>query len=110
LSGAFSKICVYPVDTVKRRLQAQAFFPASQHQKYYAGMWDCIITVYRQEGVTSFYRGMVPSVLKTAIATSLTFAFFRWTKNTLEGIHDFSHSNDQVGDSSNSSNSTIIPR
>lgn len=101
LSGAVSKICVYPLDTVKRRLQAQAFFaqspprqpPLQQYRHYYyTGLWHCITTIYQKEGFTSFYRGMVPSVLKTAISSSLTFAFFRWTKTHLDDFHDNRHS------------------
>jgi Mitochondrial carrier protein len=98
LSGALSKMAVYPLDTVKRRLQAQAFFPTSAmcdsvegrpyHHHHYKGMWDCILTIFQKEGCRSFYRGIVPSVLKTAIATSITFSCFRWTQNTLEWIHD----------------------
>jgi hypothetical protein len=83
ISGAISKIIVYPMDTVKRRLQAEAFFG----EKQYTGMLDCIITIQREEGWTSFYRGMVPSVLKTAISSSLVFALFRFTKNVLEELH-----------------------
>jgi solute carrier family 25 (mitochondrial thiamine pyrophosphate transporter), member 19 len=89
LSGALSKICVYPLDTVKRRLQAQAFFAPPYGHETYRGMWDCIVSIHAREGIKAFYRGMVPSVLKTAISTSLTFALFRWTMNTLQGIHDF---------------------
>lgn len=96
ISGAVSKIFVYPIDTVKRRLQAQAFFGGNNNSmstqlQQYNGMLDCIATIYREEGVASFYRGMVPSVLKTAIASSLAFAFFRWTKNSLEKVHDHRH-------------------
>jgi Mitochondrial carrier protein len=89
LSGALSKMCVYPLDTVKRRLQAQAFFAPPFGHDTYRGMWDCIVSIHEREGIKAFYRGMVPSVLKTAISTSLTFALFRWTMNTLQGIHDF---------------------
>jgi solute carrier family 25 thiamine pyrophosphate transporter 19 len=85
ISGAVSKIIIYPVDTVKRRLQAQAFFEASQQ---YAGMWDCMTTIARKEGISSFYRGVVPSVLKTTISTGLAFSFYRSAKNTLEFLHD----------------------
>jgi solute carrier family 25 (mitochondrial thiamine pyrophosphate transporter), member 19 len=117
ISGAVSKMVVYPLDTVKRRLQAQAFFSSSssfvynndnhhynnhnnnhlQHssttnrynQRHYTGMVHCIQTIIRDEGYMSFYRGIVPSVLKTAIATSLTFATFRWTQQTLQYTHDY---------------------
>ena len=85
LSGATSKIIVYPIDTVKRRLQAQAFYSTSTSDwhfqtgqgrppRKYAGMFDCAIRVARDEGLSSFYRGVVPSVLKTTIASSLSFA------------------------------------
>jgi Mitochondrial carrier protein len=105
ISGAVSKIIVYPLDTVKRRLQAQAFFSSSTvwnninshsdqshdhtyRHRNYSGMWDCIQTIARDEGFMAFYRGIVPSVMKTAIATSLTFATFRWTQSTLQYMHD----------------------
>lgn len=88
ISGAVSKILVYPLDTVKRRLQAQAFFSAHEDMIHYASMSDCVRKIAENEGVPGFYRGAVPSVLKTAIATSLSFAIFRASKNALEVIHD----------------------
>lgn len=86
ISGTISKVIVYPMDTVKKRLQAQAVFGPSGD--VYEGMVDCIIKIYRHEGLPSFYRGILPSVLKTGIATGLSFSIYRWTKNNLESIHD----------------------
>ena len=90
ISGALSKLVVYPLDTVKRRLQAQALvlstdgISSNNHfHQCYRGMWDCFVTIYRREGYAAFYRGMVPSVLKTTISTSLSFALYRWTRNAL---------------------------
>jgi Mitochondrial carrier protein len=97
ISGAGSKMLVYPLDTVKRRLQAQAFFansspaPHERARRHYRGTWDCIATIYYTEGGMAFYRGIFPSVAKTAIATSLTFSCFHWTQNTLAWIHDLRH-------------------
>lgn len=84
ISGSLSKLVVYPLDTVKKRLQAQAFF---QGRGQYKGMWDCFHTMVRTEGPKSLYKGLVPSVLKNAVATSLSFAFFTWSKELLERIH-----------------------
>jgi len=100
LSGATSKILVYPIDTVKRRLQAQAFYdapvaPGRSNSKQYSGMIDCFTRVMREEGVASFYRGVVPSVLKTTIASSLSFALFRFGKNSAEWMHDNTFSGEQ---------------
>lgn len=86
ISGSFSKIIVYPIDTVKKRIQAQAVFgPAGDT---YFGMVDCFVKIFRHEGYAAFYSGLVPSVLKTGIATGLSFSLYRGTKNFLEGMHD----------------------
>jgi len=106
ISGAISKTIVYPIDTVKKRLQAQAFFGplalqttassfSHHHNKTtnYDGILDCFKKVYKQEGITSFYRGLVPSVLKTTIASGLSFAIYRFTKNHLQNLHNHDHTN-----------------
>lgn len=86
VSGAVSKIIVYPMDTIKKRLQAQAVFGSTGD--HYEGMMDCFAKMLRKEGASSFYRGLLPSVAKTAIATSLTFSLYRGTKNALEEVYD----------------------
>ena len=87
IAGAISKLLIYPVDTVKRRLQNQAFFSGDIASPY-KGMVDCVRRIAREEGFAGFYRGVVPSVLKTTIASSLSFSLFRFSKNALERIHD----------------------
>lgn len=84
ISGSLSKLVVYPLDTVKKRLQAQAFFAGQRH---YKGMWDCFHTMTTTEGARSLYKGLVPSVLKNAVATSLSFTFFTCAKDILQSIH-----------------------
>lgn len=87
IAGALSKLLIYPIDTVKRRLQAQAFYSGDTTSPY-KGMLDCVTRIAREEGFLSFYRGVVPSVLKTTIASSLSFSLFRFSKNALERVHD----------------------
>ena len=86
ISGAVSKIIVYPLDTVKKRIQIQSVYGSSS--TYYNGMWDCLATTIRIEGIQGLYRGLFPSVLKTTLGSGLAFTFFRTTKNLLESIHD----------------------
>ena len=89
ISGAMSKIIVYPMDTIKKRIQIQSVFGASNSTGViYNGMWDCLATSIRIEGVFGLYRGLVPSVLKTTLGSGLSFTFYRSTKNALESIHD----------------------
>jgi len=91
ISGAVSKIMVYPMDTIKKRMQIQSVFGASTSAPgvIYKGMWDCLATIIRMEGVRGLYRGLFPSVLKTTIGSGLSFTFYRTTKNALESIHDY---------------------
>ena len=90
ISGFISKLVVYPLDTTKRRLQIQAFYGSEQEALFqkYKGMMDCATQIARKEGVSGFYKGAVPSVLKTTISTCLSFSFFRFSKNMLEVIED----------------------
>mmetsp|Transcript_1242 Transcript_1242/g.2998 ORF Transcript_1242/g.2998 Transcript_1242/m.2998 type:complete len:398 (+) Transcript_1242:235-1428(+) len=89
ISGAVSKVIVYPMDTIKKRIQIQSVFGASSSTGVsYNGMWDCLVTSIRMEGVFGLYRGLVPSVLKTTLGSGFSFTFYRSTKNLLESIHD----------------------
>lgn len=99
ISGGTSKFLVYPLDTMKKRLQAQAFSSfwggknTSNNIVLYKNMWDCGSRIMKEEGIGAFYRGLAPTVLKTCFATSLTFSIFQLTKNTLESIHDMVYEN-----------------
>uniref|UniRef100_A0A7S2W713 Mitochondrial carrier protein n=1 Tax=Eucampia antarctica TaxID=49252 RepID=A0A7S2W713_9STRA len=85
IAGGTSKLLVYPLDTVKKRLQAQAYFG---QQPYKQNMLDCMVYIAKNEGIASFYKGLVPSVIKSMAATGFTFAFYAFAKKNLETIHD----------------------
>jgi len=98
-AGGLSKVLIYPMDTVKKRIQAQTFstlVKPGQAFRQYNGMLDCIVKTSQEEGLIGFYRGMVPSVIKNAAATGLSFAFFTMAKVSLESIHDASRSRDKM--------------
>ena len=112
-AGVISKFLVYPLDTVKRRLQAQAFYgsspegeDAAQNRHYnrkkvpgaagrvvlnhqaghvvsYEGMIDCFKEIGKKEGIAAFYKGLIPSLLKSSISTGASFWLFTLTKNVL---------------------------
>jgi solute carrier family 25 thiamine pyrophosphate transporter 19 len=103
VSGAVSKFLVYPMDTIKKRLQIQSFYTHPwDHSSstsvsstsrnlphyHYTSMWDCARNMYQTEGLTSFYRGVIPSLVKSAMAASLTFAIFSSTKQLLQSLDD----------------------
>jgi len=91
ISGGASKIITYPLDTIKRRLQARALggaLSSSSLTPQYRGTMDCALQILTHEGPRSFYRGLVPTVIKSATATGVTFAVFQATKGALKGLHD----------------------
>lgn len=88
VAGASSKLLVYPLDTVKKRLQVQAYYNmAEAESNNYKGMMDCLTRIVREEGATSLYRGLVPSMLKNTIATSLSFALYTKAQNILAATY-----------------------
>jgi len=82
VAGGVSKVIVYPMDTVKKRMQVQAV--SGQHR--YRNMMDCLGKIARNEGVRALYNGLVPSVAKNTIGTGLSFAFFTMAKNSLASL------------------------
>ncbi|KAI5082859.1 hypothetical protein GOP47_0002602, partial [Adiantum capillus-veneris] len=61
LAGAAAQIVVYPLETVQRRLQANA---AQQSSVLYQNMLQAFRIIIRDEGVASLYAGLLPNTLK----------------------------------------------
>lgn len=86
IAGGTAKFLLYPLDTVKKRLQAQTLeFSGSAlfRRTKYRGMFDCFSTIFREEGVKGFYRGMVPTMAKTVTASTITFMSFEGAKEII---------------------------
>lgn len=59
IAGGSSKFLMYPLDTVKKRLQAQTLQISGSeliNRTKYNGMVDCFSTIFREEGIRGFYR------------------------------------------------------
>lgn len=55
---------MHPLDLVKTRLQIQSGKVSNKNDpRYYAGIWDCMSKMYKYEGITSFWKGIVPPIL-----------------------------------------------
>lgn len=57
----------------------------------YEGMIDCIQQIAKREGMAAFYKGLVPSLMKSSASTGASFWLFTLTKNILQSIHDSDH-------------------
>lgn len=79
ISGTVGATCVYPLQVVRTRLQAQHRSSAF----HYKGMVDAFQRIWREEGFLAFYKGLFPSLLKVVPAASITYITYEKMKKQL---------------------------
>ncbi|XP_077780667.1 solute carrier family 25 member 48 isoform X2 [Podarcis muralis] len=72
--GAAAVIVGHPLDTVKTRLQAG---------QGYGNTFKCVLTVYRNEAVAGFFKGMSFPLVSIAIYNSVVFGVFSNTQRLI---------------------------
>ncbi|KAI8126940.1 hypothetical protein FF38_03247 [Lucilia cuprina] len=79
MAGVISKVVVYPLDFIKKRLQLQGFQESrktfGRNQKC-SNIKECVRVTLREEGVMGFYKGMYPTLFKSGLTTALYFSFY----------------------------------
>jgi solute carrier family 25 (mitochondrial thiamine pyrophosphate transporter), member 19 len=98
VSGGVSKLLVYPLDTVKKLLQlevVQCSFQrahgehtsqAYQRAPKYHSLGECVAWVYKHEGLSGYYKGVVPSLWKSVLSTGVMFASYQTIKEHLDTV------------------------
>ncbi|CAG5866691.1 unnamed protein product [Menidia menidia] len=79
--GSLVEICLmHPLDVVKTRFQIQrgASDPTS-----YKGLGDCFRTIFRNEGIFGFYKGILPPILAETPKRAVKFFTFEQYKKLL---------------------------
>ena len=87
VAGGTSKFLVYPLDTIKKQMQMkvlQTTVDGCTKFPVYRNMYDCFTTILRREGVRGFYKGILPTTLKSVFATAVTFAAYESAKDYIE--------------------------
>lgn len=89
-AGMASSIAVNPIWVVKTRLMIQTgknktFFdvPGQVSRTYYKGTFDAFKTMYKEEGIRAFYRGLVPSLFGL-IHVGIHFPVYEKLKSILD--------------------------
>ena len=70
-SKMFSTVIFYPQDVIRTRLRENSKLSFSQTIK---GM-------YKEKGLVSFYRGLVPQLLKSTTSSAILFGIYDWLIN-----------------------------
>lgn len=89
LLGGGSKIIAstitYPYQVIKSRLQQRQTLSTAMSaspndaviiSQGYRNTWDCIASMYRQDGIRSYFRGIVPNAIKVAPGAAVTFVVY----------------------------------
>jgi solute carrier family 25 (mitochondrial 2-oxodicarboxylate transporter), member 21 len=82
-SAGFIEVCImHPLDLVKTRLQLQATKTTASHSDphYYNGIVDCMKKMYKYEGLTSFWKGILPPILAETPKRAVKFFTFEQYK------------------------------
>ena len=54
---------MHPLDLIKTRFQLQNNTISSVQSQHYSGVRDCARKMYQQEGLLSFWKGILPPIL-----------------------------------------------
>lgn len=78
-SGTIAKMCIYPLDLTKKRLQIQEF--QSNRTTFgknikTTGMIDCLKKTFVEEGTIGLYKGLTPAVIKSGMMSGFYFFFY----------------------------------
>ncbi|KAI0785818.1 mitochondrial carrier [Abortiporus biennis] len=83
ISGAMGPFSNAPIDTIKTRLQKAPAEPGkSALQRITAIAGD----MWRAEGVTSFYKGITPRVLRVAPGQAIVFAVYERVRKVIDNL------------------------
>ncbi|PON71248.1 Mitochondrial carrier protein [Parasponia andersonii] len=80
ISGALGATCVYPLQVIRTRMQAQQ----SNTADAYKGMSDVFWRTLQHEGYRGFYKGLFPNLLKVVPAASITYLVYEAMKKSLD--------------------------
>lgn len=76
VSGLVAQPATYPLDSIKKRLQAQG--PGNI---LYTGMWDCGQKVVRQDGLVGLYRGTLANIVRIIPYSAIMFTTYETLKH-----------------------------
>ncbi|ORY02003.1 mitochondrial carrier [Basidiobolus meristosporus CBS 931.73] len=81
ISGTVGATSVYPLNLVRTRLMAQG---TPGHPYTYDGVMDVVKRTYTREGITGFYRGLVPTLIKVIPAVSISYVVYEKTRRFID--------------------------
>lgn len=79
-AGWVSSTITFPLDVVRRRLQLNG---QRGERLQYKGFTDTIQSIYRKQGLSGFYTGILPEYYKVVPGVAIAFCIYECAKNSL---------------------------
>lgn len=105
LAGALARgtaaSVLFPLDTVKARLQFQTSIASTLDtrgvatRRIYTGMWDAFAWIAREEGFTAFFRGLPMRLIYITPSAAVSFALYEQFKRLLHNYNLADDGNDE---------------
>jgi len=89
LGGSSAKLVTYPLDVLKKRLQVNSTdFKHSAGDYKYTSMRNCAITMFKNEGIKSFYKGATIAITKSGISSGIIFFTYKGFRRLISDTSD----------------------
>ncbi|KAK9696802.1 hypothetical protein K7432_012276 [Basidiobolus ranarum] len=81
ISGTVGATSVYPLNLIRTRLMAQG---TPGHPYTYDGVFDVVKRTYGREGISGFYRGLMPTLIKVIPAVSISYVIYEKARKFMD--------------------------
>jgi solute carrier family 25 carnitine/acylcarnitine transporter 20/29 len=78
LAGYVLWFGMYPLDVIKSKIQTDAF-PSQANSRKYHGVADVVRKTLRAQGVGGFFKGFLPTIIRSPFANGATFMAYELT-------------------------------
>lgn len=95
-ASILSKSAVFPLDTVRKRLQVQGptrarYIGGTRMPAYERGVWRTLTTIAQREGTRGLYRGLSVSLIKAAPASAVTMWTYERALGMIRSVEEVAH-------------------
>ncbi|KAL1827259.1 hypothetical protein DCAR_0206409 [Daucus carota subsp. sativus] len=80
LAGAFTHVCLHPLDTIKTKLQTKGA------KELYKGPFDAIFKTFQSDGLFGFYRGISAVIVGSTCSSAMYFGSCEFGKSILSKL------------------------
>ena len=84
IASTTTVLIMTPMDTIKTRLVIQPNLP---NMEPYTGIVDAAVRIGREEGILSFYRGLIPRLMSVVPMIGIQYGVYEYMKNVMLERH-----------------------